>query len=75
MKNRISQQNSLTGKIIESSFCIAVANCNNYVVLVYSTFDGNHGGKGATIHIKFYKGRINNVTFNNNTGPVIRVSL
>ena len=44
-------------------------------VLVPSIFNRNYGGKGATIDIMFYSGRINNVTFNSNRGSVVRVSL
>lgn len=41
---------------------------------MHSKFDSNFGGNGATIDVSFYKGRFENVIFNNNKGPVIRVS-
>ena len=56
---------------MKQSFCVAVI----VHVLVLSTFDRNYGGKGATIDIMYYSGRINNVTFNSNRGSVVRVSL
>ena len=40
-----------------------------------SKFDGNFGGRGATIDFSFHSGRFENVNFNSNRGPVIRVSM
>lgn len=48
-----------------------MANC---VSCVYSTFDNNYGGEGATIDFGFHNGRFENVIFKNNRGSVIRVS-
>ena len=45
-----------------------------YTIIVFSKFDGNFGGRGATIDFCFHSGRFKNVIFNRNRGPVIRVS-
>ena len=44
-------------------------------VSIYSKFEGNSGGKGATIDFIFYSGKLENIKFHSNRGPVIRVSL
>ena len=49
-----------------------------FYILIYhicSKFVGNFGGRGATIDFSFHSGRFENVIFNSNRGPVIRVSM
>ena len=47
----------------------------DWIIFVCSKFDGNFGGRGATIDFSFHNGKFENVLFNRNRGPVIRVSL
>ena len=42
---------------------------------LFSTFNGNFGGFGGIVDFRFFSGKFNNVTFNRNTGPAVRVSL
>jgi len=45
------------------------------MLYAYSIFDGNFGGNGGIADFSFYSGKFTNVTFNQNTGPAVRVSL
>ena len=56
---------------MEHQFCEVA----KFYVSIYSKFEGNSGGKGATIDFIFYSGKLENVKFNSNRGAVIRVSL
>ena len=65
------QYNSLTGKTIEF---VCMYGSESLFIHVCSKFDGNFGGRGATIDFIVHNGKFENVTFNRNRGPVIRVS-
>jgi len=49
----------------------------NGIAFVYSKFEGNFGesGNSATLQLSFYSGKFENVSFTNNRGPAVKVSL